>query len=77
MAVAMYFFYDFTMAWWNIGVVSTFGAVFFGCAVYIAVMLIVGGLKEDDLQRMPMIGRVGIKFLRKIGVFKTEEKQEA
>ena len=37
----------------------------------------VGGLKEDDLQRMPMIGRVGIKFLRKIGVFKTEEKQEA
>ena len=40
-------------------------------------LLIVGGLKEDDLQRMPMIGRVGIKFLRKIGVFKTEEKQEA
>ena len=77
MAVAVYFFYDFTMVWWHMGAVSTFGAVFFGCAVYIAVMLIIGGLKEDDLQRMPMIGRIGIKFLRKIGVFKAEEKQEA
>ena len=77
MAAAVYFFYDFTMAWWQMGAVSTFGAVFFGCAVYIAVMLVIGGLKEDDLQRMPMIGRVGIKFLRKIGVFKAEEKQEA
>ena len=77
MAVAVYFFYDFTMVWWHMGAVSTFGAVFFGCAVYIAVMLIIGGLKEDDVQRMPMIGRIGIKFLRKIGVFKAEEKQEA
>ena len=77
MAVAVYFFYDFTMAWWQMGAVSTFGAVFFGCAVYIAVMLVIGGLKEDDLERMPMIGRIGIKFLRKIGVFKAEKKQEA
>ena len=77
MAAAVYFFYDFAMAWWQMGAVSTFGAVFFGCAVYIAVMLVIGGLKEDDLERMPMIGRIGIKFLRKIGVFKAEEKQEA
>ena len=77
MAAAVYFFYDFTMAWWQMGAVSTFGAVFFGCAVYIAVMLVIGGLKEDDLERMPMIGRIGIKFLRKIGVFKAEKKQEA
>ena len=77
MAAAVYFFYDFTMAWWQMGAASTFGAVFFGCAVYIAVMLVIGGLKEDDLERMPMIGRIGIKFLRKIGVFKAEEKQEA
>ena len=77
MAAAVYFFYDFTMAWWQMGAVSTFGAVFFGCAVYIAVMLVIGGLKEDDLERMPMVGRIGIKFLRKIGVFKAEEKQEA
>ncbi len=71
MAVAVYFFYDWTMAWWNIGAISTFGAVFFGCLVYIAVMLLVGGLLEDDLARMPMIGRIGIRILRRIGVFKS------
>ena len=71
MAVAVYFFYDWTMAWWNIGAISTFGAVFFGCFVYIAVMLLVGGLLEDDLARMPMIGRIGIRILRHIGVFKS------
>ena len=59
----------------HIGVLSTFGSVFFGCAVYIAVMLLIGGLLEDDLQRMPMIGRIMIKFLRRIGVFKTSENQ--
>ena len=71
MAVAVYFFYDWTMAWWNIGAISTFGAVFFGCFVYIATMLLVGGLLEDDLARMPMIGRIGIRILRRIGVFKS------
>ena len=45
--------------------------VFFGCFVYIAVMLLVGGLLEDDLARMPMIGRIGIRILRRIGVFKS------
>ena len=75
MAAAVYFCYDWTMAWWHIGVLSTFGSVFFGCAVYIAVMLLIGGLLEDDLQRMPMIGRIMIKFLRRIGVFKTSENQ--
>lgn len=71
MAVAVYFFYDWTMAWWNIGAISTFGAVFFGCFVYIVTMLLVGGLLEDDLVRMPMIGRIGIRILRRIGVFKS------
>ena len=71
MGVAAYFFYAWTMAWWNLGAISTFGAVFFGCFVYIAVMLLVGGLLEDDLARMPMIGRIGIRILRRIGVFKS------
>ena len=39
MAVAVYFFYDWTMAWWNIGAISTFGAVFFGCFVYILYLI--------------------------------------
>jgi len=35
-------------------------------------MLLTGGLREDDLERIPMIGRFGIKFLRRIGVFKAK-----
>lgn len=77
MAVAVKLFYDFTMSWWNLGVISTFGAVFFGCAVYIAVMLVIGGLIEEDLVRIPMIGRFSIRFLRRIGVFKAEAQPAA
>lgn len=70
MAVAVYFFYEWTYAWWALGVISTFGAVFFGCFVYIVVMLLIGGLLEEDLVRIPLIGRIGIRILRRIGVFK-------
>ena len=59
------------MAWGYILAISTVRAVFFGCFVYIATMLLVGGLLEDDLARMPMIGRIGIRILRRIGVFKS------
>ena len=75
MAVAVYFFYDFTMAAWGINAVSTFGAVFVGCAVYIAAMILIGGIGEEDMERIPLLGRVSIRFLRRIGVFKrTSEK---
>lgn len=70
MAGAVYFFYEWTFAWWALGVISTFGAVFFGCFVYIAAMLLTGGLVEADLVRIPMIGHVGIRLLRRIGVMK-------
>lgn len=72
MAAATHVFYVQSMALLDMAVVSTFGAVFFGCGVYIAVMLLIGGLREDDLERIPMIGRFGIKFLRRVGVFKTK-----
>ena len=72
MAAATHVFYVQSMALLDLAVVSTFGAVFFGCGVYIAVMLLTGGLREDDLERIPMIGRFGIKFLRRIGVFKAK-----
>jgi stage V sporulation protein B len=72
MAAATHVFYVQPMALLGSAIVATFGAVFFGCGVYIAVMLLIGGLREDDLVRIPMIGRFGIKFLRRIGVFKTK-----
>lgn len=74
MAVGVKFFYDITLSYFGSGVFSTFGAVFFGCAVYIFAMILVGGIKEEDIQRIPMIGRMFIKLMRRIGVFK--ERQE-
>lgn len=70
MGVAVKGFYDFTMAWWAIGAISTFGAVFFGCFVYILVMVLIGGILEEDMAKIPMIGRYSIRALRAIGVFK-------
>ncbi len=74
MAVGVKFFYDITLSYFGSGVFSTFGAVFFGCAVYIFAMILVGGIKEEDIQRIPMMGRMFIKLMRRIGVFK--ERQE-
>ena len=70
MAVAAKGFYDITMGWWAIGAISTFGAVFFGCFVYILVMVLIGGILEEDMAKIPMIGRYSIRVLRAIGVFK-------
>ena len=70
MAVAVKGFYDITMGWWAIGAISTFGAVFFGCFVYILVMVLIGGILEEDMAKIPMIGRYSIRVLRAIGVFK-------
>ena len=74
MAIAVKLFYDTTFAAWGINAVSTFGATFVGCVVYIAAMLVIGGIGEEDMERVPMVGHTCIRFLRKIGVFKTQEE---
>ncbi|WP_313990542.1 polysaccharide biosynthesis protein [uncultured Selenomonas sp.] len=70
MAVSVYGFYTWTIALWGIAPVSTFGAVFFGCGIYVAAMIFLRGLIEEDLRRLPMVGTVGIRFLQRMGVFK-------
>ena len=70
MAGAVYLFYTWTLEWWGIAAIATFGAVFFGCGIYVAAMILLRALIEDDLRRLPMIGTVGIRFLQRIGVFK-------
>lgn len=70
MAVATYGFYVQSLALLGLPVFSTLAAVAVGCVVYIAVMLIIGGLREDDLERIPMVGRFGIRLLRRVGIFK-------
>ena len=57
-------------------VLSTFGAVFVGVLVYIIALVLIGGILEEDMARIPMVGRFGIKVLRKAGVFKQKDNQE-
>lgn len=70
MAVVVKFFYEFTMAQWNIEVISTFGAVIVGCAVYIAAVALFGAMKKDDMQQIPMVGKFAVKILSRVGIFK-------
>ena len=60
------------MAYFGSNVLSTFGAVPVGCIVYLVVLLLIGGMLEEDVARIPMIGKVGIKTLRRLGIFKGE-----
>ncbi len=76
MAVSVYFFYNWTMDQLGSNVISTFGAVPVGCLVYLVVLLMIGGMLEEDIARIPMIGRHSIGFLRKIGVFKAPAAKE-
>ena len=73
MAVSVYGFYNWTMAQLGSNVLSTFGSVPVSCLVYLVVLLMIGGMLEEDIARIPMIGSYSIRFLRKIGVFKTVE----
>ena len=70
MAAATKFFYDLTLAEWNLEVVSLFGAVLFGCAVYLATMALIGGMEEEDMKRIPLVGSAGVKLFRRLGIFK-------
>ena len=70
MAVVVKFFYEFTMAQWQIEVISTFGAVFVGCAVYIAAVALFGAMTKEDMAQIPMVGRYAVKILSRLGIFK-------
>ena len=70
MAVVVKFFYDLTMIEWQLEVFSTFGAIFAGGIVYMATLALIGGLLEEDMARIPLVGKFGIKIFRKLGLFK-------
>ena len=76
MAAATKLFYDMSLAQWSSNALSTFGAVPVGCIVYIAVLLLIGGILEEDMERIPIIGRMSIRILRRIGVFKEKAGTE-
>ena len=70
MALVVKFFYDLTAAQWHMEIFSTFGAVFTGGVVYVATLALIGGLLEEDMARIPLVGKFGIKVFRKLGIFK-------
>ncbi|MCR5176262.1 MAG: polysaccharide biosynthesis protein [Anaerovibrio sp.] len=70
MAAAVWYFYDYTIAALGSNVIATFGSCLVGFAVYLAVLLLIGGMLEEDMARIPMIGRFGIKAMYKLGVYK-------
>ena len=70
MALVVKFFYELTAAQWHMEILSTFGAIGAGCVVYVATLAMIGGLHEEDMARIPMVGKFGIKVFRKLGIFK-------
>jgi stage V sporulation protein B len=70
MAASVWYFYDYTLILWGSNIISTLGACLLGCVVYLTVLLLIGGMMEDDMARIPMIGRFGIKAMHKLGVYK-------
>ena len=73
MAGTVYLFYSFVMSTLAVNAVATFGSVFVGVIVYVAALILVRGLLEEDMARIPFIGSLSIRFLRRIGIFRSVE----
>lgn len=74
MAGAVQLFYSFVMETFAVNAAATFGSVLVGVVVYIAMLIFVRGLREEDMARIPFIGSLGIRFLRRIGIFRSVEE---
>lgn len=70
MGAALHFGYMYIMMWTSLNSAATFGSIFIGTIVYIAVLLVMGGLSEQDVRSVPMIGSFMMKMLTRLGVFK-------
>jgi len=62
--------YLYIMKYIPMNSVATLGSILIGSAVYIVVLMLLGGISERDVERVPMIGSALIKLLRRVGVFK-------
>ena len=76
MAFAVKGFYDFTMAQFGMEAFSTLGAVFIGGLVYLVAMVLLGGILEQDMSRIPLIGNHAIKLFYRIGVFRRKKSDK-
>ncbi len=74
MGLAVFFSYDYILAQMASNALATFGAVLIGCGVYLLVLLLLGGIKEEDIVRIPILGASGARLLQKAGVFKSRAR---
>ncbi len=49
---------------------ATLGAILAGSIVYFLVLILLGGMNERDIERIPMVGKFIIKLLQRVGAFK-------
>lgn len=63
------YFYAYGLALGNAA--ATFGSIIAGCMVYTTVLILLGGINESDIERVPTIGAFVIRGLRRVGVFKS------
>ncbi len=50
--------------------IATLGAICIGGGVYVLVLLLLGGVQEKDVERVPRIGSRLVNLLKSVGVFK-------
>lgn len=71
MGGVIYIVYDVCLRQTDSNALSTITGLTLGVIVYGAVLLLVGGLGEEDIQQLPFIGPRMTPLLRKLGIFKT------
>lgn len=70
MGFALHFTYLYAMGQMSGNAAATFGAIMAGCVIYAICLILLGGINESDVERVPMLGPMMIKVFRHIGVFK-------
>jgi len=71
MGGVIYIVYDVLMMQTASNALSTIMGLFFGVIVYGAVLLLVGGIGEEDIKQIPLFGARLAPILRKFGLIKT------
>lgn len=69
MGAVLYFAYIFLFGWLGSNALATLCAVLLGCIVYVVVLIAIKGVLESDMAAIPIIGRIAIKILSRLGVF--------
>ena len=59
-----------TLAELDSAIFSTFGSIGVGCVIYVAALALIGGILKEDMERIPMVGKFGVKLFLKLGIFK-------